>query len=197
MPDVITLRDEGGPKFTPHPEGQMAAVCCDVVNLGERLKSWGTKPKVTQCFAIVFITGERRDDGTLYEVSVEFTASMFESAKGRLFLEAWRGRPYTEEQARSGVALHKLVGHPALLSIVHKVSQKGRTYATIGTVMPLPKNMPQADVNVSEYQRPAYFEERKQAYAAEVATFRRTHTANTTNEDDFVQPTGDDDDLPF
>jgi hypothetical protein len=196
LADIITIRDEGGPKFSPHPEGQMAAVCVDVVDLGERLKTWGAKPKVSQSFALVFITGERRDDGHLFDVSVEFTASMFEQAKARQFLEAWRGRAYTEEEAKRGVPLHKLVGQNALLSIVHRQSQKGRTYATIGTIMPLPKRMAPADVSADEYVRPSWFQERKEAYAAELANFRRSHAA-PTSDDDYVQPTGGDDDLPF
>jgi len=49
----------------------------------------------------------------------------------RRFLESWRGRSYTPDQAAEGVPLHLLEGLSALLTIEHRRSAKGRAYARI------------------------------------------------------------------
>jgi hypothetical protein len=199
MADVINAKDNGGGGFKPHPEGQFGAVCVDVIDLGERLKTWGDKPKVAQMCALVFMTGEQNEEtGHLHDVHQEFTVSMFESANLRLFLEAWRGRSYTEEQAKDGVPLHKLVGQPALISVTHKASKKGRTYATIQSIMPLPKGMVAPSVDPEQYERASFWADRKKGYADELATFR-SRTAPAADEYAGVPANGVDDisNLPF
>lgn len=198
MADEINAKDNGGGGFLPHPEGQFGAVCVDTIDLGERLKTWGNKPKVSPMCALVFMTGEENEStGHLHDVHQEFTVSMFESASLRLFLEAWRGRSYTEEQAKAGVPLHKLVGQAALISVEHKKSAKGRTYAVIKSIMPLPKGMIAPAVNLDGYERAAFWEDRKKGYRDELANFRAT----SAPADNYasVPPNGVDDmsSLPF
>jgi hypothetical protein len=200
MADQITAVDNGGGGFKPHPEGQFTAVCVDVIDLGERLRVFsGKTPKVSQMCALVFLTGETNEDtGAPHDVHSEFTVSMFERANLRLFLEAWRGRAYTDDQAKEGVPLHKLVGHPGLVSIMHQQSKAGRTYATIQSIMPLPKGLVPPAVDTEAYKRAAFWEDRKKGYAAELANFRATH-APKADEYQGVPANGVDDlaGLPF
>jgi hypothetical protein len=127
MPDTITVKDTGA-KFAPHPEGQYAALCVDTIDLGERVESFpGKPPKCSAKCVIAFWTGEENPDtGERLLVHAEFTVSMNERAGLRKFLEDWRGKSYREEEAKSGVPLHKLVGVPALISIEHKTSANNR-----------------------------------------------------------------------
>lgn len=194
MPDQITAKDQGA-KFVPHPEGQFGAVCVDLINLGERVEQYQKQPArvVSKC-AIVFASGERAENGDLHTVSAEFTVSMNEKAGLRQLLEAWRGRSYREEEAKAGVPLHKLCGHAALMSVEHKTSGAGRTYAKIRTISPLPKGMEAPDV--AEYQRAEFWEKRRTDYAEEVARFR-SQSAAPSHDEDFETDQGEDDDLPF
>lgn len=202
-PDTITVADEGQ-RFTPHPEGQFAAVCVDVIDLGRVVKSYpGSKSYVAKELALVFWTGEVNEEGEPHEVSAKMTVSMGSKANLRAFLEAWRGKSYTDDEAKAGVPLHKLVGHAALLSVEHKTSAKGRTYAKIKAVSPLPKAMPKPDL--PEYTRPPFWLEVMEANAAAVNVFLRTDDqpkAKTkpvdTDFDDFPEALdAEDDDLPF
>lgn len=195
MADQVTARDAGA-KFLPHPEGQFAVSCVDVVNLGERVETYpGKPPRIVSKCALIFESGELNPEtGERHTVSAEFTVSMSAKAGLRILLEAWRGKSYTDDQARAGVPIHKLVGQPALLSVEHKVSGSGRTYAKIRTISPLPKGMEAPDG--SGYTRAEFWDQRKTDYAEEVARFR-SQTAAANHDDDFGNDDGGDDDLPF
>ena len=74
-------------------------------------------------------------------ISKEFTLSMNEKANLRRMLESWRGKAFTEEQAKS-FDIVALLGVPCMLNIIHKVSEKnGNTYAEISSVTQLPKGL--------------------------------------------------------
>lgn len=193
MPDHVMARDSGK-KFSPHPEGQFAARCVDVIDLGDRWKEFpGSPGKITPVCALLFETGEINEEGVPYTVAKEFTVSMHEKSALRQFLESWRGKSYSEAEARAGVPLDKLTGHPALVSVEHRTSAGGRTYATFRTIAPLPKAMPAPELPA--YTRADYWAERKAEYAVEVAKHAPSHAFQAPPpafEDDDLS-----DDLPF
>lgn len=196
MADQVIAKDEGA-KFLPHPEGQFVGVCVDVINLGVRPETYLGKDKgLTPKCSLVFMTDQKNPQtGAMHTISAEFTVSMGEKSGLRLLLEAWRGKSYTEEQAKAGVPVDKLVGVAALMSVEHKTSGKGRTYAKIKTISPLPKGLPIPEV--SGYKREEFWQQRKDEYAAEAKRYRETMHAG---HDDFPEPQdpGEDiDDLPF
>jgi hypothetical protein len=202
QPDRVSVGGEStDSKFKPHPAGTFAAVCVDVIDLGKRVGEFQGKVKVSPKLALVFRTGERREDGEPFDISAEFTASMFDKATLRHFLESWRGRAYSEEQITATIPIDKLVGQPAFLNILHEIAKSsGRTYARIATVMPLPKGM--ARPEVGEYSRPAYWAERKAEY---LEAYRKHEAANAppvsaaaASFGDMPEALADDDDgLPF
>lgn len=194
MSDKFLLRGgEDRAQFAPHPDGQHAMVCVDFLDLGERVRTFpGSPPKLTYSIALVFCSGETNEAGRLHEVSKEFTASMHEKASLRKFLEEWRGKSYTKEQLKDGIPADKLCGVPCLITVEHKVSEAGRTYANIRGITPLPKQIPAP--TISGYQRAPFWEERKKRYAQEAAQFHAQHAV----EGDWESiPTGDSDDAPF
>lgn len=178
-------------KFTPHPEGQFPARCVDVINLGERLQTFGGKVSIKPKLALVFRTGQRRDDGECYEIACEFTASLHEKAGLRAFMESWRGKTFTAADIASGVDLGKMEGAKALISVVHQVSGTGRTYGKIQSVMRLPAGLEVPDTGT--YKRAEYWEEKKAAWAIEV----RQHRQQAEPHDDYRAASDDDGDLPF
>lgn len=188
MADPVTAQEK---PFPTHEEGQFAAVCADVVDLGQYVERYQDKPpRLVQKCVLVFMTSSA---GEVREVSKEVTVSMGERSNLRQFLEAWRGKGYSAEQAAAGVPLDKLENHGALLSIEHHRSQKGKTYARIRTVAPLPKEIATPERN--GYKRSDFWLNKKKQYAEDVAKFNGTPVAKSEPE---PQPVEDDDsDLPF
>lgn len=199
MADEVNVRDES--KYQPHPEGVKVGQCVDAIDLGECVIEFtGNTPYVGRKVALVFRTGAlNTNTSEPIDQAQEFTASMSEKGNLRKFLQGWRGKPYTDEQAKAGVPLHKLVGQYALLTIAHKQSGRGRTYGTIMSVSGVPEEMKASLPKFAEYTRAKYWEERKATYATGVAAFR-AKLATVTDDRDFhaaFHDQDDDDDLPF
>lgn len=209
-PDPVNAKNEGKP-FPVHPEGQFAARCVDVIDLGESVSTFpGTPPYIAQKVALAFWTGETdpnpevQQDGPV-TVVMEFTLSMGEKANLRKFLQSWRGKAYTDEQAKEGVPVDKLYGAAALVSVEQFTSKAGRKYARISSIAPLPKQMASAVPPVEQiaYERDEWWGKKKEQYAKEAAEFRaksRPTSSGTKKSDgfeDFPEAMDGDDDLPF
>lgn len=128
-----------GTSFTPAPAGSHAAVCVDVVDLGQLKVSWGGKEKTQHKIRIVWQIDEDRDDGKPYQVSRRYTLSLHEKASLRRDLEAWRGKQFTEQELQ-GFDVEVLLGVPALLSLIH-ATRDGDTFANVNAIMRLPRGM--------------------------------------------------------
>lgn len=168
MSDRKNVKDEGK-EFPQHPEGPVAAVCVDVVDLGLRPESYdGGPPEAKDKTAFIFRTAEVRDDGKPWEVGIEMTTSLGKKSNMRRVLESWRGKPYTDEETKKqGIPLDKLTGVPALLTIAHQTSAKGNTYAKIMAVGPLPKMMAALVPSTKDYERHEFWIKKAAQYKAE------------------------------
>ena len=204
MPDTVTAKNSDV-KFTPHPEDQFVAQCVDCINLGDKVEDYPGKPKkLTPKCALVFRTGAKNaETGKLIDVSREFTVSMGELANLRKFLESWRGKAYTDEQIDAGIPLDKLVGNWALITVEHKKSGKGRTYAIINSIVSVPKMMTDRP-SFPAYARDEFWAERKKEYAKDATALRAEFGVNEEGDPlpqdstDFADDTHEgDDDLPF
>jgi hypothetical protein len=200
QPDEVVAKQDGN--FQPHAEGQHAVLCVDVVNLGVNVEQYlDNPPREVAKVALVFASGERHTvektgERFLALITVEMALSASDRANLRKFLESWRGKTYTAEQAEAGLPVTKLYSQPALISVEHVTTRKGRKFAKIVSIGPLPKAMPVPDTSLlTEYQRPSFFDERKKQYAAALAT-HRVKAGDSVPTAEY--PGGeDDDDLPF
>jgi len=201
-PDDVTAKDSGA-NFTPHSEGQHAMFCVDVVNLGINVEQFGDQePREVAKVALVFASGETQratgkpDELTL--VTTEMTLSANEKSNLRKFMESWRGKSYTPEQAADGLPITKLYGQGALVSIEHVTTSKGRRFAKVASIAPLPKAMalPSAESAklLAEYQRPKFLNDRKAQYAENLKKHRGTDPVPTP---EYPSGDDDDDDIPF
>lgn len=144
---AIYVSEGGSSTFTPHPEGQYAARCIDVVDVGWTKTEWGPKYKVR----LVFFCGEWTEKEIEGEkkklpllVFATFTATLSERGKLRPFLESWRGRVFTgTELGRFDV--ETVLNAPAFLHIVQRKNGTGRVFANVQTIMKLPPNMTAPD----------------------------------------------------
>lgn len=74
-------------------------------------------------------------------ISKEFTLSMHDKSTLRNFLKNWRGKDFTEDEAKS-FDVEKLLGAACMLNITHKTKKDGTgVYAEIGSVSSLPKGL--------------------------------------------------------
>jgi hypothetical protein len=199
MSDPITARGTES-KFKAHDEGQFVGQCVDTIDLGEKVQDFpGTKPYLAPTCALVFRTGEKNEEtGEYIDIAREFTVSMGEKSNLKKFLEQWRGKPYTKEQIEAGVPLDKLTGNHGLLTVAHRVSGKGRTYANITACVGVPKQMQGNLTKYTDYERAEYWATKKAEYADSAAKFRGESAAPSQDFDDFPSALkDDDDDLPF
>lgn len=81
-----------------------------------------------------------------FTISKEFTLSMHEKSNLRKVLASWRGKDFTEEEAKS-FDITKLLGVPCMLNVIHKPSKTdpSKIYEEIGSVSPMPKGVPCPD----------------------------------------------------
>lgn len=135
---IMASKGSGG-NYKPCPTGSHAAVCCDVVDLGNVKTNFGGKEKTQHKVNLVWQVDERRDDGKPFLVFKRYTLSLHEKAALRKDLESWRGRAFTEEELE-GFDLENLLGAPAMLSVVHN-AQGGNVYANVSAIMKLPRGM--------------------------------------------------------
>lgn len=75
-------------------------------------------------------------------ISQEFTLSMNEKANLRKTLASWRGKDFTEEEAKC-FDITKLLGVPCMLNIIHKPSKTdpSKIYEQISSISALPKSV--------------------------------------------------------
>jgi hypothetical protein len=138
-----------------------------------------------------------------FSIGKEFTLSLHEKAKMRKYLESWRGKPFTEQEA-NGFDISKLIGAPCMVNVVHGVSKSGKAYADIASITPVAKGMtcpPQ--VNASFMFSLETFEQAKydalpewlKNKVTESQEYKRMNDAYPTTS--APTPVVTDDDLPF
>lgn len=143
-------------------------------------------------------------------LEMEYTLSMGEKANLRKMLTSWRGKAFSEEEAKA-FDITKLIGVPCLLNITHKAAKGDATklYEQISGVTPLMKNQvcpPQVnpsfilsydDFDQSKFDGLPDFVKDKMKTSAEYAAMM----ASKEHKIEYTSPTGgsigEDDDLPF
>lgn len=141
MPSTVSSKGESD--FTPIPAGTYIGRCYQVINLGlQAAGPYEPKGKHYLGFEIPAERFEYKDANGIEQegpavVGARYTSSLSPKATLRLQLETWRGRVFTDEELAE-FDLFKLIGAPAMISIVH--SDDGR-YANISAIVRLPKGM--------------------------------------------------------
>jgi len=159
----FTFADDQAREFKLAPEGTFFARCWRVVVLGTFEDTWQGQTRLNRKIRIDFeLPTELNDFGNgaePFNVSSTLNITMHENANYRKFLQNWRGRAYSEEEAKKGIDVSKFVGAAALVTVAHTARDNGKTYDNIANISPLPKGMQVYDkVNTpalfSVYARP-------------------------------------------
>lgn len=129
--------------------GTYPAVCNMLIDLGMQFNETykTTSRKVLIGWEVVGETVEIGGEVQPRTFSKTYTASLNEKASLRKDLNAWRGRPFTEEEL-AAFDLKKIVGVPCLISIIHNTGSNGNTYANLASIASLPKGYPKPSLSV-------------------------------------------------
>ena len=135
-----------GTSFSPMEAGAYAARCYSMIQIGTVKETYKGEEKLQHKVRLTFeFPTEKKvfkeENGEQpYVISKEFTLSMHEKATLRKFLESWRGKNFSEEEAKR-FDITVLLGKQCLINVVHHTNEKGDTYAQIASVSPIPKGM--------------------------------------------------------
>ena len=137
---MAIIAKTGGQDFVKAPAGTHAARCYQVLDLGTQKVEWKGAVKYQHKILLGFeLCDELMDDGRPFSVSGRYTLSLSEKGNLRPLLEAWRGAPFTEQEAE-GFDVAKLLGQPCILTVIH--NQVGdKTYVNIASISKTMKGM--------------------------------------------------------
>lgn len=129
------------------PEDQYDCRCYSVIDLGTHHSDGQYGPKDDRKILITFeipelmITYEKNGvEVTAPKViGQQFNNVMGERANLRKFLQAWRGKSFTDEEAFN-FDISKILSHGAQISVEHNTTDKG-TFANIAVIGPLHKSV--------------------------------------------------------
>ena len=135
----FSMKASSGGDFETPAAGSQPAVLVGLIELGTQQEEYqGQTKEARKVFLVWELTGEKKSDGSNFVIGRDYTQSLNQMAALRKVVEKWRGR---EMQVDEEFDLTKLIGKPCLLSLVHKTSQGGKTYAKIDGVQAVPKGM--------------------------------------------------------
>jgi hypothetical protein len=115
--DMPSINVSSGGGFKGLEPGIYHARCDLIADLGVRETQYGDKHKVYIRFTVPDQVVEK-EDGEKFQMSIgtQITASLGKKANLRKMLEAWRGKPFTDEELK-GFDLTKLLNAPATLVV--------------------------------------------------------------------------------
>ena len=137
----------GGGNFEQCPAGSYRAICTSITDLGFHEQNWqGEKARDVRKLRLSFeLCDEQKTDGSPFYASREVTLSLNEKAALRAIVDGWNGKAMTDAEAKDGIDLGSYLGRAAMLSITHKQSLSGNTYAAISSVSSLPKGFTEVE----------------------------------------------------
>lgn len=144
---MLTVSETKSANFEMPPAGPIAGRCFRLIDLGSQESTYEGEKKMQRKILLSWELSELRTDGTPFIISRRFGLSLHEKAALRQFLQAWRGRPFTQEELDL-FDLRKLLSAPALLNIMH-TERAGKQYANIASISPLPKGMTAPDLTAA------------------------------------------------
>ncbi len=131
----------GGSDWAPVPAGTHIARCVTVVDLGLQETNFGPKNQVYIGFEIPGFTVEWEKDGQKHTgpglIGQTYTNSIHEKSNLGAHLTAWRGRDFSEQE-KEVFDLFNILDVPAMISVTHRTTSQGKTYANISGVMGVP-----------------------------------------------------------
>jgi hypothetical protein len=138
---ALIATNKGG-NFALAPAGVHIARCYGIYDLGTQPDMWLGKPKPQHKIRIAFelpnekhVFDEKKGEEP-FTLSTKYTASTGDRSNFRKTLEAWRGRPFTEEEIKA-FDISKLLGVTCLLNVIHKTGKENKVRANVASISKL------------------------------------------------------------
>lgn len=144
---AFIAKDSGGGDFKKVPPGAYIGRCYSLIDLGTQLSSGQFGEKLQHKIRIGWELFGDDEDGNPLTVNVDgkempmtisksYTVSLHEKAGLRKDLAAWRGRDFSEEEAKA-FDVSKLLGAYCMVNCTHSETN-GKTYTNVAGLTPLP-----------------------------------------------------------
>jgi hypothetical protein len=143
----FVAKDSGGGDFKRVPPGVYIGRCYSLIDLGTQLSSGQYGEKMQHKLRLGWeLFGEAEDGSPLtvivggkempMTISKSYTVSLHEKASLRKDLAAWRGKDFSDEEAKA-FDVSKLVGAYCMVNVTTSETN-GKTYSNIAGLTPLP-----------------------------------------------------------
>lgn len=143
----FTASDTGGGNFKRVPPGAHMARCYSLIDLGTQESNGQFGLKLQHKIRIGWELFGEDDDGKPLTIDVDgkempmtvsksYTVSLHEKAALRKDLAAWRGKDFSEEEAKA-FDVSKLVGAYCMVNVTH-TETNGKVYSNVAGLTPLP-----------------------------------------------------------
>lgn len=208
-------KDSGGGNFKRVPAGAYIGRCYSLIDLGTQTSTgqFGEKSQHKLRIGWELFGEDENGDSLTVEVdgqqmpmtiSKSYTVSLHEKAGLRKDLQAWRGREFTDEEAKA-FDVSKLLGAYCMVNVTTSETN-GKTYSNVAGLTPLPgalknaKPAPVHDIVSFDLDAPdmavfAAFHEKLQEAIKRAPEWKRVgKTAEPSSNGDSGWP---DDDVPF
>lgn len=138
----------GSREFRIVPAGTHLARLYRIVDLGTQTSDFQGEIKQQRKVMLAWeIHGEEddgsplvTDDGKPMAIFKNYTLSWNEAATLRKDLQAWRGQPWTDQEANR-FDLKNVLGQWCMLNVIHKPGKDGKTFANVAGISPVPSFM--------------------------------------------------------
>lgn len=212
MPKIIAT-NKSGTAYEPVSAGNYVARCVKMIHYGTITEDYlGTtktanKVQLTWELPTELKVFKEENGEQPYVLSKDFTLSMHEKASLRKWLEAWRGKNFTNAESEA-FDITNLVGKACMLNVIH-TTKGDKTYANISGVSSMPKGLtcpPQINdsvvFSVEAFDQklfdsfPDYIKDKIKG-SVEYKAMQHPNAVTTDPEPPFAQDDNDDSDLPF
>ena len=159
---AFIAKDSGGGNFKKVPPGAYIGRCFSLIDLGTQFTDGAYGPKSQHKIKIGFELFGEDEQGEPLTIDVDgqqmpltisktYTVSLHEKAGLRRDLAAWRGKDFTDEEARA-FDVAKLLGAYAMVNVTISETN-GKSYTNIAGLTPIPgalKNAKPAPVHANQ-----------------------------------------------
>lgn len=137
----LIAKNEGNIMIEKLTDGVYTAISSMLVDLGMQKNNidGNIRRKFLIVWNIVGETIEINGEKLPRVISKEYTLSLNDKSNLRKDLQAWRGKPFTEEELQ-GFDVKNILNTPCQLQIINE-EKNGKTYTNIASIMGLPKGM--------------------------------------------------------
>jgi hypothetical protein len=137
--------ESSGDDFVPVPAGSHLGRCYRIIDLGTQKTEYMGETKFLRKVMFAWeLHGEDEAgkplvtaDGKPMAIFKNYTLSLNEKANLRLDLQAWRGKPFTDEEGRR-FDISAVLGHWCMLNVIHRPGKEGKVFANVSGISPVP-----------------------------------------------------------